>query len=465
MGDDPGTMKSRLFLSYSRRDSAFVDELIISVESYGFEVLLDREDLFPGEQWEPRLHRFISEADTTVCVVSANWVASEQCVKELAIALDQGRRIIPVIIDQIHPNSMPEQLARLQFVFFHGEGRSYARGVVSLVTALRTDIDWVRQQSRLLDKAQEWNQHGRSKALALRGASLDEALKWVHAPRPEHTRILPVVAEFVEASRKAQDDDDKSRLRGRFIFTAVAGVALVGVLSSGLLAVETLRRAEAAKVAEQGRLILAEQLRARELDEELTKAVFELNQEDVIQEAPEQAETESPGELTEDIEQAGSGAGAGRGDDPSPLPAPPPPVEGPSPELPAPSVPPRQSPDDGAGPVAKLNSSDKSTRVQAGQQVVDMIRSQNGGPVLNDLIAELEPAKYDSMSSSGRFNILYMLNVHEDWRNAPEAPALTSALDRIEASGAVGGQSRDCIDSLRAKLAGQTGVSGRCGGK
>ena len=26
-------------------------------ESYGYEIMVDREDLFPGEQWEPRLRR------------------------------------------------------------------------------------------------------------------------------------------------------------------------------------------------------------------------------------------------------------------------------------------------------------------------------------------------------------------------------------------------------------------------
>ena len=76
MEEPQGVAKPRVFLSYSRQDAAFAGELVISVESYGFEVMIDREDLFPGERWEPRLQSLIADADTTVCVVSAQWLAS-----------------------------------------------------------------------------------------------------------------------------------------------------------------------------------------------------------------------------------------------------------------------------------------------------------------------------------------------------------------------------------------------------
>ncbi|MEQ1609739.1 MAG: toll/interleukin-1 receptor domain-containing protein [Hyphomonadaceae bacterium] len=64
--------KPRVFLSCSRGDTALVDEIVISIEGYGFDIVIDSADLFPGEPWEPRLHRMITEADSTVCVVSQN---------------------------------------------------------------------------------------------------------------------------------------------------------------------------------------------------------------------------------------------------------------------------------------------------------------------------------------------------------------------------------------------------------
>jgi predicted nucleotidyltransferase len=40
--------KTHVFISYSRRDSAFVSDLLVSLESYGFETFFDRDDLAPG---------------------------------------------------------------------------------------------------------------------------------------------------------------------------------------------------------------------------------------------------------------------------------------------------------------------------------------------------------------------------------------------------------------------------------
>lgn len=65
-------------------------------------------------------------------------------------------------------------------------------------------------------------------------------------------------------------------------------------------------------------------------------------------------------------------------------------------------------------------------------------------------------------------NVLYMLNLEPTWRGHRRADDLSSALNEIgrreEQGVAIGLQTQDCIDKLRAKLEGKT-AGDRCGGR
>lgn len=455
---------AKLFLSYSRRNSDFIDELIISVESYGFDVQFDRADLFPGEPWEPRLRGMISESDTTVCVLSNAWMASTECIKELKIALELGRRVIPVLIDPIDPANMPPELARLQFIFFHGEGHSYARGVVDLIEALRTDIGWVRKQTRLLDKASEWQRADGSPALLLRGAALESALEWINSRPPEHTHILPLLTDYIQSSEAHAKDQVRKKARGRFWLSAVTGLAIAGVLGVAVLYFQN----QAAEARADALALEREKLEAERL---VLLAQVELNAADIANFDEEEAETAPP--PPRPVRARSPSRGLGTPSPAAPAPSqeeelgisrgqePMSPVfrEEPAP-LPAPET-------EAQKLVARLNSDDKTTRIQAGQEVAEAVRGKSAQPVLAALIEQLQEPYLSRLSSSGRFNMLYMLNVYNNWGRSGGASELEAALDAVEDGAyygvAIGSQTRDCIDKLRAKLDGQSGVEDRCG--
>lgn len=224
-----------VFLSYSRRDGAFVEELRISLETYGFNVLYDQEDIAHGEPWEPRLRSLITQADTTVAVVSPAWIDSRECVKELDIALALGRRVIPVVNEPLDSMRIPDVLARLQYVFFYKDGRrAYARGVADLIEALRGDAGWVREQTRLMMLASEWEEARKSKALLMRGEALKRAQAWLAGPVPDHLAVLPAVRAYVSASEAGEVADERQKLRGRIWQVALGGVAIAAVLGAGM---------------------------------------------------------------------------------------------------------------------------------------------------------------------------------------------------------------------------------------
>jgi TIR domain len=80
MADAGAEEKLKVFISYSRRDSAaFVDDLVVGLEDHGFAPILDRHDIKPGEPWEARLGGLIEQSDTVVFVISPEAVRSERC--------------------------------------------------------------------------------------------------------------------------------------------------------------------------------------------------------------------------------------------------------------------------------------------------------------------------------------------------------------------------------------------------
>lgn len=198
----------RVFISYARRDgSVFAEELLAGLEVAGFDPYLDRRDIAAGEDWEARLGALIQGADTVVFVVTPGAVASERCGWEVKKAEALSKRIIPVVAIDVPESRTPHGLKRLNYIFF-SEGHSFARALGELAKALRTDLDWIREHTRLSDMAVRWRDRDKPDVLLLRGSELEAAKVWMSgwkAPAPEPTDVHRA---FIGAS----DSGESSRL-------------------------------------------------------------------------------------------------------------------------------------------------------------------------------------------------------------------------------------------------------------
>src|SRR6201991_668183 len=116
----------KVFVSYSRADKAFASDLVLGLAACGFAPYIDRQDIAAGEDWSQRLTGLIKDADTIVYVVSPDSVTSDHCTQELREALGSAKRILPVVWRPVADASTPEELRRLNYIFFTGEGRTFA---------------------------------------------------------------------------------------------------------------------------------------------------------------------------------------------------------------------------------------------------------------------------------------------------------------------------------------------------
>src|SRR6516162_8614267 len=252
MADLGAAEKLKVFISYSRKDSAeFADELVAGLEYGGFAPFLDRHDVAAGEDWEARLGGLIAQSDTVVFVVSPEAVKSDRCVWEVDRTIELSKRLLPVIFKPVSEHDIPKKLSRLQFVRFD-TGRGITRPLAELAEALRRDLDWVREHTRLGELATRWEGRKRPESLLLRGDDLDAAKAWMAARKvgaPEITdaqRALISASEEAEAKRlgneREQLERDKAQLAEikaaqartarmqritRWAFAAVAAVILI----------------------------------------------------------------------------------------------------------------------------------------------------------------------------------------------------------------------------------------------
>src|SRR5215470_16753964 len=204
MSDPAISAKLKVFISYSRRDAAeFADELVAGLELAGFAPFLDRHDIAAGEDWEVRLGGLIAQSDTVVFVVSPEAIKSDRCVWEVDRTLALSKRVLPVIFKPVPEHDIPKELSRLQFVRFD-TGRGITRPLAELAEALRQDLDWIREHTRLGELAARWEGRARPESLLLRGDDLGAAKAWMAARKAGAPEITDAQRALISASEEAE---------------------------------------------------------------------------------------------------------------------------------------------------------------------------------------------------------------------------------------------------------------------
>ena len=215
MADVSAGEKLKVFISSSRRDSAaFADELVAGLELAGFAPFLDRHDIAAGEDWEARLGGLIAQSDTVVFVVSPEAVKSERCAWEVDRTSELSKRLLAVVFKSVPDHDIPEKLRRLQFVRFDS-GAAFAK-LSQLAEALRVDLDWIREHTRLGEQARRWDKRGRPESLLLRGDDIDAAGRWMAARNAAAPEITDAQRDFVKASEAAESarlDKEREQLK------------------------------------------------------------------------------------------------------------------------------------------------------------------------------------------------------------------------------------------------------------
>ena len=222
-----------VFISYSRMDEALVRRLHDALVALKRSPWVDWADIPPSSDWMKEIESNIEQSHAFVFVISPDSVASRICLHEIAYAAAQNKKLVPVLFREPKAGLVPEVLAKLNYVHFR-EKDDFDHAVGKLTAALDTDLDWVRDHTRLLVRAREWETERRANSYVLRGSDLQNAEQWLSAAdtHPE-ARPTTLQTEYILASRRATT-------RRRQI--TLGGVALAGAVAIALGALAKDRR-------------------------------------------------------------------------------------------------------------------------------------------------------------------------------------------------------------------------------
>ena len=214
---------SDVFISYSRKDSSFAQDLTNALAKSQREVWIDWQNIPRATDWLNEIYRGIENADTFVFIVSQHSLASEICNYEIEHARKHNKRIIVLMRQEIDTetekwiagewyNQKWESLARvnwdilkqLNWIFFTSD-QAFDDEFRALLQALEQDLDHLRTHKRLLVRSLEWDRGGQNPSLLLNGDEINNAEKWLIQAGEKQPQPTTLQQNYIAFSRQNEE--------------------------------------------------------------------------------------------------------------------------------------------------------------------------------------------------------------------------------------------------------------------
>ena len=128
-------MKAEVFISYASENRNRILSLVERLRGAGISVWIDQMGIEGATMWSQEIVEAIDGCKVLVLAISQQSTESENVVKELALASERRKKILPVCLESSGiPKSMEYQLAGIQRVeYFEGEEE---QGLLSMIRSL-----------------------------------------------------------------------------------------------------------------------------------------------------------------------------------------------------------------------------------------------------------------------------------------------------------------------------------------
>lgn len=227
-----GNGRLKIFISYSRQDATAADAIVVALTERGFDVTIDTRDLPFGEKWQAELAEFIRLADTVIWLVSEASIKSHWVNWELDEVARRSKRLVPLMVRFVNPAELPRQLGEI-YILPPNRVFNVSSDLDTVVEVLETDHAWLKQASRLQDRAHEWLTKSRASALLLSRGALADAERWKDRRPAKAPAPAQEVMDLLLASRQAANRWQRRVVAGSVAAAAVAmGLAGFAYLQS-----------------------------------------------------------------------------------------------------------------------------------------------------------------------------------------------------------------------------------------
>jgi WD40 repeat protein len=201
-----------VFISYSRKDKAFVQVLNDALVESKYDAWVDWENIPLTADWWAEIQAGIEAADTFIFVITPDSIASHVCGQEIDHAVENNKRLVPIVRQEGFDMSLVRPaLAKANWLFFKAED-DFEAAFQSLVDTLNTDLTHVKTHTQLLVKALEWQHKAHNPDLLLRGSQLESIVGWITVSADKEPRLTQEQREYVAASTKAEKQSQEAEI-------------------------------------------------------------------------------------------------------------------------------------------------------------------------------------------------------------------------------------------------------------
>ncbi len=243
-----------VFISYGRRESlGFASKLYQKLVADGYSAWFDQVNIPAGDDYQKRIDNGIESAHIFLFVIAPRSVESVNCAKEVELAIQLGKRIIPILHIQPESSSwakmreearkairkrdwvsMREQLGSLddlrawadaqewanlqdnyllkQWQYFTGFPSldSFESAFIELKSLIEKNKDYTSYHTHLLLQALYWQSQNYSTRLFLTGQERQKAVEWLktefRAPEQAPCEPTALMADFIcESTQNANN--------------------------------------------------------------------------------------------------------------------------------------------------------------------------------------------------------------------------------------------------------------------
>jgi WD40 repeat protein len=217
---------SHIFISYSRRDLNFAQKIVDALAENELDTWIDWKSIPKGEDWEQEIYRGIEEADAFLFLISPDSVESEMCNKEIAHAVANGKRILPIVVRDTDEKHIHVEISKRNWIFCREKGDNFDKAIEEAGETIHTDYEWLKYHTRLQVRALEWERTKDTSQL-LRGRELHEADELIGAAGSERDpQPTDVQRQYILASKRNEE-----RQRRQITIGLGLGLILMAVLA------------------------------------------------------------------------------------------------------------------------------------------------------------------------------------------------------------------------------------------
>ena len=208
---------SQVFISYSRKDKAFVQKLKDEFVSHKRDFWVDWQDIPPTAEWLREIYDGIEAADNFVFVISPDSIASRPCAMEIEHAAKHNKRFAPLLYRDPGKADLPQAIAIHNWIYFNVE-TDFQKSFDILLKAIDTDLEYVKAHTALFLKAQEWSTYQKDNSYLLSGSGLMQARQWLEHAEKKEPQPLPLHMEFIQASLRAEQESvEEKQTRQKYL--------------------------------------------------------------------------------------------------------------------------------------------------------------------------------------------------------------------------------------------------------